>query len=151
MIDSYTQLLHTLYNGTWYVVLVSLIVAFAIEHKAVWEMYHESFKAKGQPLQAFYPVVRRSTYIVLGALLTNLSYAIMSIVLNWFPVNTDELSGLSMTTTGNLYFIAVALLAASGYTLSLSVGTKWLITVSKFLATAAFAVLMILVVGSYLM
>lgn len=148
MKETYIQLLYTLYNGTWYIVLVSLIVAFAVEHKAVWEMYHESFKSKGKPLEAFYPVIRRLVYIAFGALLVNLSYGIMALVVRWFPLG--ELNGLTASTEVNLFTIATALLIASGYSLSLSVGTKWLTTVSKLLATAAFGVVMILVVSSYL-
>lgn len=144
----YYEFLTAMYIGAWYPVIIGSIVAFAIEHNAVWSMYEQMQKKNGKPLNAIHPVIIRMVYVAAGTLVVNLSYGLVTAITYWFPMH--EPSRLSAVWDGRLYVLAIALIIMSGYALSLSAGTKWLIGVSKILATLGVLTAMALVIGSYI-
>ncbi len=148
MIETFNHLLYSLFNGMWFVVVLSFVIALATEHEAVWQAYEDGFKPKGKPVTILRPVFRRLIYVALGVLLVNGSYALIAFISSKFTIN--ENTGIPVATQARMFMGAVSLLIVSGYSLSLSVGNRWMVNLSKLLATAAFLLTMALVILSYI-
>lgn len=126
----------------WIVATLSIVRLIITDYKMVSSVGQALSKTKREhwfPLLV--PLWEKVQYIVGGALLVSFSYSITAIIYRMFPeVLTDNVPAntiLSVSNQSVLFILCIIFFMMSGYFLMLSLGTKWLLNLSKLFATLA--------------
>ena len=148
-------LIQALYSVFWYVLAVSIVRFVLLEYKLLGATGETLSKMqRSEMLDKLWPLWPRVRYIVGGALLSYFSYLIATHLYRIFPDVTE--AGVNLNVLGNanvqmICFLFVIIgFTLSGYFLMISLGTKWLLNLSKLLATISVLIIVAITIGSYI-
>lgn len=131
--DQNFELVAILLRNAWYFMILGALLAMVIEHESVWNLYEQVGKPKAKLWDTMHPLLIRLSYNAVGILIVSGSYTVVNLLFDWFqPSKVSLISGGGISEA---FLISFALMIMSGYALSLSAGTRWLVFLSKLLAT----------------
>ncbi len=130
--------------------IIHLIISNIKEFYAIFTNPPKDKKVWHQKLVPFYPGLK----YVLGGLLVSWSAYIITVFIyrrfQEFPGGMHLNSIGSGVISVDLFLIAVAMFVFSGYSLTASAGSRWMVNLAKIFATIGVLLIAVMAVGPYL-
>lgn len=146
MRENIIHVIQVILSNVWTVVFFGILHLLIIERKTIFLFTKKVIKRENREIKELSPLLKSFSYIALGVLIVMGSYFIVSSILTTFffslslPENSSGIPVTDFWSAVKHYadytgLFAVIGFIASGISLILSAGGRWLVNLSKLFAT----------------